>query len=190
MLGYTIKDWIERDGINFLRDIGLRPGQVVLDFGCNVGHYTIPAAKVIGDDGTVYALDKDKGSLEELKQTAEEEGLKNIVPLHGDLGPGINLKTDSVDVVLLYDVLHYLETGERKMLYREVHRVLKSDGLLSVYPKHNKFDDPLWNLSHVGLNGIIEEIEAENFSLAAKLNRQLIHDNYYNTGYIVNFRKK
>jgi len=36
--------WEKEDGVKFLRKVGLRPGQTVLDFGCGAGHYTIPAA--------------------------------------------------------------------------------------------------------------------------------------------------
>ena len=42
-------EWWEREGgLKFLRKIGLRSGQKILDFGCRVGHYTIPAAQVVG----------------------------------------------------------------------------------------------------------------------------------------------
>ena len=47
-------EWWERDtGLKFLKEIGLKYGQRVLDFGCRVGHYTIPAAKVVGNKGIV-----------------------------------------------------------------------------------------------------------------------------------------
>ena len=58
------RKWIEEDGPKFLREIGLKKGQAVLDFGCGDGHYTIPASKAVGMNGRVYALDKDKNKLE------------------------------------------------------------------------------------------------------------------------------
>jgi len=48
--------WEVKEGVGFLREIGVKPGQIVLDFGCRAGHYTIPAAKIVGNKGIVYAV--------------------------------------------------------------------------------------------------------------------------------------
>jgi len=40
-----------------LREMGIQKGQTVLDYGCGIGSFSIPAAKMVGDDGVVYALD-------------------------------------------------------------------------------------------------------------------------------------
>jgi len=37
-----VKEWLNREGEVFLEDIGIKKGDVVLDFGCGDGHYTIP----------------------------------------------------------------------------------------------------------------------------------------------------
>jgi len=186
-----VKGWLKEVGKVFLKDIGIEERQVVLDFGCNVGHYTIPAAKVVGEKGKVYAVDNDIKSLNELMQTAEIEGLKNIVSMHSHSAElKINLKDKSVDVVLLYDILHYMNVTERNKIYNESYRVLKTDALLSVYPKHNKLDEPLWNLSDMQLEDVIKEIESAKFHFDGKFYKKLIHDNNYNMGYILTFTKK
>jgi ubiquinone/menaquinone biosynthesis C-methylase UbiE len=185
-----VKEWLDERGMAFLSDIGIRKGHIVSDFGCGEGHYTIPAAKVVGKRGKVYAVDKDRDSLNELMRTAKGEGLKNIVPMYNpseDLK--IDLRDESVDVFLLYDLLHYMGTTERDKIYKESHRVLKADALLSVYPKHNKLDEPLWNLSDMRLEDVIEEIEGTQFHFEGKLYRKLIHDDNYNMGYILMFKK-
>jgi len=41
-----------------LRAVGVRGGLTVLDFGCGSGNYSIPAAKIVGEKGKVYTLDK------------------------------------------------------------------------------------------------------------------------------------
>ena len=43
-----MKQWETAIGVLFLKRVGLRQGQTVIDFGARVGHYTIPAAKVVG----------------------------------------------------------------------------------------------------------------------------------------------
>jgi precorrin-6B methylase 2 len=70
--------WLEQDGVKFLRRIGIRRGQILLDFGCGSGNYAIPAAEIVGGEGTIYALDKNRRALDELMRKAEAEGLTNI----------------------------------------------------------------------------------------------------------------
>ena len=186
-----VKEWLKEKGKVFLKNIGIKEGQVILDYGCNVGHYTIPTAELVGNEGKIYAVDKDIESLNELMQTAKTKGLKNIVPIHDQSEElRIDLKNESIDAVLLYDVLHYMNIAERKKIYNECHRVLKADALLSVYPKHNKLDGPLWNLSDMQLKDVIKEIESAKFCFDGQFYKKLIHDNNCNMGYILNFTKK
>ncbi len=186
-----VKEWLKEKGKVFLKNIGIKEGQVILDYGCNVGHYTIPTAEVVGKEGKVYAVDKDIESLNELMRTAKTKSLKNIVPIHDQSKElKIDLKNQSVDAVLLYDVLHYMNIAERKKIYNECYRVLKANAFLSVYPKHNKLDEPLWNLSDMQLEDVIKEVENAKFYFEGQFYKKLIHDNNCNTGYILNFTKK
>ena len=73
-----IEKWERQDGIQFLRRIGLCANQAVLDFGCRVGHYTIPAAKIVSKNGTVYAVDKEQKALSELQQKVKAHNLNNV----------------------------------------------------------------------------------------------------------------
>lgn len=185
-----IERWIKEEGETFLKDIGIKRGQTILDFGCGVGHYTIPAAKVVGKKGRVYALDKNRKALNQLIERAKLEGLENIFPIYNKSAElKINLKDESIDVILLYDVLHYYDVMERNKIYNESYRVLKNEGFLSVYPKHCKSDEPLWNLSDMGLEDIIKEIEGAKFNFEGKFYKKLIHDNSYNIGYVLSFTK-
>jgi ubiquinone/menaquinone biosynthesis C-methylase UbiE len=188
MMENDVKEWLRRDGESFLKNIGIKESHVVLDFGCGVGHYTIPAAKVVGEEGKVFAIDKDKEALDGLMERAKLDGLKNIkrIEISGELK--ITLEEESVDVALLYDVLHYIK--ERKTVFDEVYRILKPGALLSVYPKHHKSDDPLWTFANMELEDIIKEIERAGFCFERKAFKKLIHDDNYDEGYILSFRKK
>lgn len=112
--------------------LGLRRGQVVLDYGCGIGSYTLPAARMVGEEGTVHALDIHPLAVETVRKRSGRENLLNVKTILSGLDTG--LPDESVDVVLLYDVFHYV--GDREALLRELHRILKTDGLLSVIPDH------------------------------------------------------
>jgi len=183
-------EWWERDsGLKFLKEIGLKYGQRVLDFGCRVGHYTIPAAKVVGNDGIVYAVDKEQQALNELEQKASHLNLKNIRTINTSGQIQIDLENDSIDVVLFYDVLHYHEKREREKLYVEAYRVLKQDGLFSVYPKHTLEDDPIQEFRRLSVSDVKQEIEDSNFVFEKKHCGLISHDDGLNQGCILNFRK-
>jgi ubiquinone/menaquinone biosynthesis C-methylase UbiE len=184
-----LRRWLRTEGSEFCRDLGIKEGQSILDFGCGEGHYTIPVAKAVGQGGVVYALDKDSGELSRLAKAAKSEGIGNITPLDSSGGTAIGLEEDSIDVALLFDVLHYITADDRKSLYGEVHRVLLDDGRLLVYPKHVKSDHPLWNLRHMDLDELIEEIEIAGFSLEDKSPKRLLHDETCNEGTVLRFRK-
>jgi ubiquinone/menaquinone biosynthesis C-methylase UbiE len=181
--------WEAKEGVRFLRKIGIKSGQTILDFGCRVGHYTIPAAKAVGNDGAVYALDKENEALNKLQQKVKVHNLKNvrIIKVSGQIE--LDFESESIDVVFFYDVLHYLGNKDRKKLYQEAFRVLKQDGLLSVYPKHTLEDDPLREFRRLSLSDAKQEIESSNFVFERKHCGLISHDDELNEGCVLNFRK-
>ncbi len=132
---------------------GLEKGQIVLDYGCGIGSYTIPAAQIVGDAGTVYALDMHPLAIETVQRRARKENLSNVKTIHSDLDTG--LAAQSVDVVLLYDVFHMVP--DQPALLRELHRVLKPGGRLSVLPDHMTGDELLSTMNRGNLFGLQAE---------------------------------
>ena len=112
------KDWLDRNSLACLEEIGIRDGQSVLDVGCGSGTFTIPSATLVGETGTVYALDIDDRALDKLRIKAEKEGLKNIRILRSSANEKIKLDDKSIDHVLLIDVLH--EVSNKDLLFEEV----------------------------------------------------------------------
>jgi len=75
-----VEMWLKKDGEEFLKSIGVRKAQVILDFGCGEGHYTIPAVKVVGERGKIYAIDKDKEVLNKLVQSIKKNSINPYLP--------------------------------------------------------------------------------------------------------------
>lgn len=57
----------------------LRPGDVVVDVGANVGYYTVIAALLVGDKGRVYAFEPDPVGFEILQRNVTLNGLNNVI---------------------------------------------------------------------------------------------------------------
>jgi len=115
-----------------LHEMGLRKGQTVLDYGCGIGSFSIPAAKMVGDDGVVYALDIHPLAIRAVEKEIKKKGISNVKTILSARETG--LPDGSVDVVLLYDVFQML--SDKDKLLEELHRVLKSDGFLFATAEH------------------------------------------------------
>lgn len=125
---------------------GIAAGDVVLDFGCGPGRYTIPIARRVGPSGRVFALDLHPLALRYVNKAAKRAGVDNIEELLSD-GLPVPLPDASVDVVLLYDTLH--DVGDAPRVLHELHRVLRPGGLLS-FRDHSLASDRVDELLRVG----------------------------------------
>jgi len=115
-----------------LHEMGLREGQTVLDYGCGIGSFSIPAAKMVGNDGVVYALDIHPHAIKAVEKKIKKKRIANIKTILSSRETG--LPDESVDVALLYDVFQMI--SDKAKLLEEVHRVLKSDGILFATAEH------------------------------------------------------
>lgn len=107
----------------------VQEGHTFLDYGCGTGYFSLAAAKMVTDSGKVYALDYFPKQLEIVSEKCGKAGLTNIETIHSSSHTG--LADESVDVVWLCDVLH--EIKERRAVLKELHRVLKKDGMLALH---------------------------------------------------------
>jgi len=185
-----MRRWECQDGVGFLHDIGIQPGDRVVDFGCRVGHYSIPAAFVVGHSGTVYALDQYQSPLDQLIEKAKEYGLSNIRTIRTPGQVRMDIASHTIDVVLLYDVLHYFMPGDRRRLYEEAGRVLAPTGLLSVYPKHTVEDVPAKEFAETSLSDVEREIQILGFEPDGRWDAVMSHDDGLEHGCVLNFRKQ
>ncbi|WP_258712560.1 class I SAM-dependent methyltransferase [Stygiolobus caldivivus] len=96
----------------------------VADHGSGPGYYTVPMAKLVGENGTVYAVDSDQKAVMALEKKLEKLGIKNVKAyVSRDLSP---IPDESVDFLLSKDVLCC--TVLHKELAQDIWRVLKRGG--------------------------------------------------------------
>ncbi|MFH1370622.1 MAG: class I SAM-dependent methyltransferase [Planctomycetota bacterium] len=114
---------------NILSVMGIS-GEVldVAEFGCGYGTFTIPAAKIIR--GTIYAIDIEKEMTALTEQAAKKHHLHNVKTMLRDfMAQGTELKDESIDYVMLFNILH-IEQPE--ILLKESYRILRPGGKLGV----------------------------------------------------------
>ena len=131
---FRIRD-IFRPPVGKIKKANLKPGYVVLDYGCGPGSYAIAAAKEVGPTGKVFAADIHPLAVKKVKQKAEKMGYANIETIQTDCNTG--LADESVDVVICFDMLHAIPN--KNDLLKEFHRVLKPHSMLSLDDHH--YDD-------------------------------------------------
>ncbi len=98
------------------------------EFGSGYGTFTLPAAEAIS--GTLYAIEIDPHLVSIVKDKTRNHGILNIVCVHRDfLSEGTGLDNDSVDYVMLFNILHD-ELPER--ILREAYRIVKPGGKIGI----------------------------------------------------------
>jgi len=130
LMGSRARKWL-MNPVSTLKVAELHSGQIVLEVGCGTGFFTIPAAKMVGDQGGIIALDASSGFLEVVARKVEEQKINNVLIIRRDaLNTG--LETGSIDKVLLFGVVPFPLLPLDKLL-PEMYRVLKPEATMSVW---------------------------------------------------------
>ncbi len=145
-LAFKVRDRFQ-DPADLLKEAGIKPGFQVLDYGCGPGAYTVPAAKMVSDSGKVFAVDIHQMAINQIKKSASQNKLNNIETILTDGDTG--LPDESINIALLYDILHSLSSPHE--ILAELHRVLKTDGVLSISDHHLKDKDITSKVTEPGL---------------------------------------
>ncbi|MDP2864250.1 MAG: class I SAM-dependent methyltransferase [bacterium] len=112
-----------------LNNLGLQKDMVAVDFGCGSGGWVIPLAKRL-EEGKVYAVDILEEPLSALQSRAKLEKLSNIETIRANAERGTSLATNSVDLVLITNLLFQIE--DKKAVFSEAKRILKKGGEILV----------------------------------------------------------
>lgn len=125
-LEFRLRDLLEPPQRVLIR-VGVRQGMTVLDFGCGTGGFSFAAARLVGREGRVVAVDIHPLAIQRVERAAGRRGLRHLQVLRADAMS--RWPSGSVDIALLFDVLH--EIDDRAAALAEIRRVLKPDGVLA-----------------------------------------------------------
>ena len=116
----------------------LKAGDEVADLGAGTGLFAAPLAYAIGTRGRVYAVEIDKGFLDEIDRKVEELHISQIETVLGT-PTDPKLPTRGVDLALMHDVLHHVE--QRQAYLKAVAQYVKPGGRVAVV-EFNPKDSP------------------------------------------------
>ena len=151
-----------------LKKARLEKGMYVVDYGCGAGSFAIPAAELVGPEGKVFAVDIHPLAVSSVKSKASQKALENIEAVLVE-GYDTGIGNSSIDRVLLIDTFAQIE--DREALLREIHRVLKGDGLLLIALEHMKMSQQMEIVMNSGLFNIVDSWK-EGMLLAKELGKE------------------
>jgi ubiquinone/menaquinone biosynthesis C-methylase UbiE len=126
------------DPVNVISQLGIAKGNIIADFGCGSGYFSIPLAQAVGEDGMVHSLDVLPQALETVASKAKVLNLTNVktkrVNLEREKGSG--LEDESMSWVIVKDML--FQNGNKKIILKEAYRVLKPEGKVFVMEWNDK----------------------------------------------------
>ncbi len=147
---------------------GIEKGFYVLDFGCGLGFNTIPAAKAVGKEGRVFALDLSTLAIRIVTRKIHRNKLDNVDIIQSDCDTG--LANQSIDLVYLHNTLPIVK--EKQKVLDEITRVLKIGGRLSYM---SRLGSRIYGEDTMS-NSKIKEILSSNFSLKKEINGHLVFE--------------
>ncbi len=147
----------------------IKPGMIVMDYGSAMGYFSIPLAKIVGDNGMVYCVDLQDKMLSTLKKRAARYNVSNIIrPLKVGGNYNVPELQDTLDFVLLFYVAH--EVPDQAGLFKDLHTMLKPGGkILFAEPKghvmRQDFNRSLNLAQHAGLEVIHKNTDIKGLSV-------------------------
>jgi SAM-dependent methyltransferase len=129
----------DRLQINRVMDIlGIQAGKSVADIGAGSGWFTVRAAKRVGPDGEVYAVDINPDAIVYIGKRVEKEHLQNVKAVVSKADDPV-LPAGSVDAVLLLKTYH--EVAQPVALLRNLRTALRPGAKVGVIDRNGNGED-------------------------------------------------
>jgi len=170
VMGHQGAPWLDRDEREqeerpslAIRELQLRPGMVVADFGAGSGYYTERLAREVGPRGKVLAVDLQPEMLALVGARAKRLGLGNV-ELVRSTEDDPRLPTGGVDLILMVDVYHELATPQRVL--RRLKSALSPGGRIAIL-EFRKEDPrvPIRAEHKMSVEQAVQEFDAEGLLL-------------------------
>ena len=109
--------------------LGLHEGDVVADIGCGIGYFTIPASKIVGDSGNIFALDISPEMLQDVGIKIKSNNISNIEIILTEEND-LKLENNKITFAFISTVLH--EADEAENFLKEIKRIISPKGKIAI----------------------------------------------------------
>lgn len=115
-----------------IKQLNIKKGMRIADFGCGAGYFVIPMAKIVEDKGKIYALDVLETALESVRSRARIQGIFNVETKRCNLEilGASGIEDNSIDLVLLHNIL--FQSDNKDGIIKEAARVIAPKGEISI----------------------------------------------------------
>jgi ubiquinone/menaquinone biosynthesis C-methylase UbiE len=134
-LSNSLRRWFSPPN-RILGRLSVKRSDVVIDFGCGTGFYTVPLAKIAK---RVVGIDVQAKMLKTAESYAEKSNVK--VEFYQSDGKNIPLPDSTADLIFLRRVFH--ELGDKQAVCQELTRLLKQNGRLAIMEKTKRSLTPI-----------------------------------------------
>jgi 2-polyprenyl-3-methyl-5-hydroxy-6-metoxy-1,4-benzoquinol methylase len=140
----------------------VKPGMKVVDFGCAMGFFSLPMARMVGETGKVYAVDIQEKMIQWLSKRAAKAKLSQIIhPMLITEETNYAGLSGSIDFALLFAMVH--EVPDKAKLFATVGNMVKSGG-------HVLFAEPRGHVTKIDFEESIILSFSSGFKEAGTLN--------------------
>lgn len=136
----------------------IKPGDQVMDLGCGPGFFTLAMADLVGEGGSVLAVDLQPEMLSKVDRKRQKSGYENRIRLHTCSVDSLNLtpETGRFDFVLAYYMIYELPDARRTL--GELKMLLKPKGKVLVV-------EPRFHVSRSMFVETLDQARAEGFRI-------------------------
>lgn len=145
--------------------LGLHEGDVMADIGCGIGYFTIPASKIAGDSGNIFAMDISPEMLQDVGIKIKSNNISNIEIILTEEND-LKLEDNKITFAFISTVLH--EADEIENFLNEIKRIISPKGRIAIveWQKINsEFGPPIdHRLDKMDLTNLLDSLGFSNIS--------------------------
>ena len=156
-MGYLLLIPIRRFPHNPQKILGpyIQEGMTVLDIGPGMGFFSLPLARMVGQNGKVICIDLQERMIETLNKRARKAGLSDIIRTRLCSNESLHIDdlAGTVDFALAFAIIH--EVSDKARLLHEIFYSLKREGRILLaepvlHVKKDSFNESLSIARSVG----------------------------------------